>query len=573
MSKGKPFTVDTHPTKRVVVESLTRDATVKACIFDLIDNSIDAARDRIFGGLPDDVQRDLPETFAGFRVLLTINGTGFKIEDNCGGIPVDALRDLVLRFGRVSDHELGIGVFGVGLNRALFKLGKVSHLKTDTGQQRAELVLRTDEYLAKDDDWGLPAEEFASTGVVGTEIEIRQPPPEIAQDYCSADWVQQLYDEIGQRYSRFLARHFEIRVNGTAAVDHEVPLRENGPFPIEHRYYKTGDGVAVYLQCGEHADHRFKGEPGYSETKNRELTPSFGWTVLCNERAILTSDTSWKTGWDTKFHSEFYGFVGTVSFVSTNPSKLPWNTTKTDVDLNNPAYQSALADMRKFAEKWRKFIGQRLRSKKPGQVPTAIPPAVTPQDPAKPGIPPKPATPLTPTQGNAVKPPTLKEDHNDLRYVLPLDVNEHHCPDKLLALVHEAKKLDLGTHSYTGIVLIRMLFEVSLRTYLIRHKQDHALDTFAKAHREKAVGKPLAKSHLTNFLPKVEEMHAFLEANPSIWGGPQHHGYLKHSLGKLKSHQPVMNSSAHQPMQTIHRSIAFQIREDALPILRHLIEV
>jgi len=42
---GKPFKVDTRPSKAVVVDSLTRDTSVDACIFDLIDNSIDAARD------------------------------------------------------------------------------------------------------------------------------------------------------------------------------------------------------------------------------------------------------------------------------------------------------------------------------------------------------------------------------------------------------------------------------------------------------------------------------------------------------------------------------------------------
>ncbi|HYE47138.1 MAG TPA: hypothetical protein VEA44_15355 [Caulobacter sp.] len=574
-SKGKPFTVDTHPTKRVVVESLTRDATVKACIFDLIDNSIDAARDRIFEGLSGDAARDLPDSFAGFRVDLTLNGTGFKIEDNCGGIPVIALRDMVLRFGRVSDHELGIGVFGVGLNRALFKLGKVSHLKTDTGLERAELILRTDEYIANDTDWGLPAEEFASTGVVGTEIEIRQPPAEIAQDYSSPDWVQALFREIGQRYSRFIARRLEIRVNGTLATGNEIPLRENSPFPIQRRYYKTDADVAIYIECGEHAEHLFKGEPGHSDHQNRALTPSYGWSILCNDRAILTSDTSWKTGWDTKFHSEFYGFVGTVSFISTSPSKLPWNTTKTDVDLNNPAYQMALADMRKFAEKWRQFSRRRLQKKNAGQPLAAIPPAkVSPPTPSTPpGGPGTPHVPLTPTKAGPVrKAPVGREDHNALRFILPNDIDELHCPDKLLALVHEAKTLDLGTHSYSGMVLIRMLFEASLATYLVRHKRSEDLDTFAKVHREKALGRPLTAAYIKNFLPKVDEMLAFLEANPDVWGVGKA-GYLKHSMGKLASHQPTMNSAAHQPFQTLHRSVAFQIRDDALPVLRHLIEV
>ena len=36
------------PTKEVVVDSITRDATNEECIFDLIDNSIDAARNVIF---------------------------------------------------------------------------------------------------------------------------------------------------------------------------------------------------------------------------------------------------------------------------------------------------------------------------------------------------------------------------------------------------------------------------------------------------------------------------------------------------------------------------------------------
>ncbi len=35
---------DTSPTKEVVVNSLTKDASVDACLFDLVDNSIDSAR-------------------------------------------------------------------------------------------------------------------------------------------------------------------------------------------------------------------------------------------------------------------------------------------------------------------------------------------------------------------------------------------------------------------------------------------------------------------------------------------------------------------------------------------------
>ena len=165
--KGKPFSVDTRPTKEAVVDSLTRDISVDACLFDLIDNSVDAARDSIFARGKKHPIDGLPNSYAGYKISLSFAGSGFSIRDKCGGITVERLKELVLRFGKRSSHHMGIGIFGLGLNRALFKLGRVSHLKTDTASQRAELVLNTEEYL-KSDDWSLPAEEFQSSGQAGT---------------------------------------------------------------------------------------------------------------------------------------------------------------------------------------------------------------------------------------------------------------------------------------------------------------------------------------------------------------------------------------------------------------------
>jgi hypothetical protein len=86
---GKPFKVDTRPTKLVVVDGLTRDASVQACIFDLVDNSIDAAQEEIFQGLPLSERDEIPESYEGYEIDLTINGSELRIVDNCGGIPVE----------------------------------------------------------------------------------------------------------------------------------------------------------------------------------------------------------------------------------------------------------------------------------------------------------------------------------------------------------------------------------------------------------------------------------------------------------------------------------------------------
>jgi hypothetical protein len=466
---GKPFSVDTEPTKEVVVDSLTRDATVRACIFDLIDNSIDAARDTIFQSASAQAKQALPDSYAGYEIKLTFSGDGLRIEDNCGGIPVDALKTMVLRFGKPSAHSMGIGTFGVGLNRALFKLGRVSHLKTDTGKQRSELILNVDDYL-KSQKWELPAEQFQSAGSKGTEIEIRRPTEEIAQQFADQGWVDDLRAEMGKRYGRFIAKKLSIFVNKKPVPNGEIPFREGGPYAGEHKFYKTADGVSIFIQYGQHRDHRFTKEPDHDLARNSSLTNEFGWSILCNDRAIVIADRTSRTGWD-RFHTEFYGFVGSVSFVGPDPSFLPWDTTKTDIDLNNHAYQLAMTDMKAFAAKWRALAEER---KKPGPLPPAVPP--------KPKEPPSGPDPGAKTKVPPKKPvikPVTKPRVSGLRTVLPADVSEQHCFDKHLQLVHEAKRLDLAELTYSGLALIRMLFESSVVTYFDRHKTFGPLKQFA----------------------------------------------------------------------------------------------
>ena len=557
---GKPFSVDTHPTKDVVVNGLTKDATVQACIFDLIDNSVDAARDTIFSDREPKDRNELPSSYAGFEIRLTFSSNGFKIGDNCGGIAVDALKKLVMRFGKRSSHNFGIGTFGVGLNRALFKLGKVSHLKTDTGKQRAELILRVDEYLAADNTWELPAEQFESTGNAGTEIEIRQLPSDIASQFADKDWIDTQREEIGRRYGRFIAKGLAIQVQGKPVKNREIRIREDGPYEGEYKFYKTEDGVQIHVQYGQHDDHRFTNERAeYDADKNKQITDQFGWTVFCNDRAILIADRTYKTGWENKFHTEFYGFVGSVSFVG-DPNKLPWNTTKTDVDLNNPAYQMALTDMRKFTQKWRKLADQR---KKSAEAPRKPPPKKGKPETGK-GKP-------TRTKGSPAKKskPTVKEDHNQFRTVLPTDVDEKYCFDKHLKLVHECKALDIVENSYTGLVLLRVVVETSISMLLHRSGKYNALRQYAIDERRKS-GRKIDAADEKKVLPILDEMLPYLDKNPQVWGAKE--GYLKHSLKRMAAHKGVLNSAAHNPFQTISYTVALEIRDEVLPMLRHFIE-
>lgn len=557
---SKEFQVDTSPTKEVVVDSITRDATDQECIFDLIDNSIDAARNIIFRNISPKLRDQLPEGYAGFEIKVDLNSHGLKIVDNCGGIPIQDLRKIALRFGEQSEQRMGIGAFGVGLNRALFRLGKIAKIETETDSERAEVALDKEKYINAR-NWILPGLQVAKTGKIGTVIAISEMPTETSRNFGDDRWVAALQHEIGRRYGRFIQKKLSLTVGGKKLTNEEIPIRQDGTYEVREKFIRTQDGVVIHIEYGQHKLHRFPGERGSSEEQNRKLTAQYGWTVLCNERAVIMSDKSVKTGWDvTKFHSDFYGFVGYVNFVSQSPTKLPWKTTKTDIDLNNPAYQEALESMRHFTKEWRSQANQRKKAKNPPQP-----------------VPPKPKAIPKSGSGSKIKTPeptkpkiVTKPDHNQFREVLPDDINEKQCFDKHLALVRQAKKLDMVECSYAGLALLRMLFETSGWHYIDRKGKLDDLKKFALAQRKKKGWEP-KPGHDGKITISMDEMLGYFEHNPSIWGDAKQ-GYTRHIVGKLKSYQPTMNSALHHPIQIIANTKAIEIRNEALPLLRHLIE-
>jgi hypothetical protein len=560
VKEGTRFLVDTSPTKEVVVDGITRDATNEECIFDLIDNSIDAARNIIFRNISPKHRDELPEGYNGFEIKLHLGKTNFRIWDNCGGIAVDDLKKNVLRFGERSDQSMGIGAFGVGLNRALFRLGDTAHIVTDTGRERAELSLNKEKYL-ETRAWTVPAEVLQSTGKPSTTIEIRALPVETARCFDDERWVNVFKHQVGRRYGRFIKKHLALWVNTDPLRNEEVQIRENGPYDIQEKFLREDD-VTIHIAFGQHQFHKFKFEKGHSEDQNKRLTTQFGWTILCNDRAVIMSDKTHKTGWDiTKFHSDFYGFVGYVNFVCKDPSKLPWKTTKTDVDLNNPAYQTALKTMRHFTQQWRSEAHQRKNPKR-------LLPATPPPKPKESAAPRGPTKKKEPAPESA--PPVTKSDHNQLRTVLPSDINEVHCFDKHLALVREARGLDVFEFPYSALALIRMLFECSAVTFMERHGKYDEMKAFAMDGR-RSKGVKLSSDDEVSKNVKMDEMLAYISKNPTLWGTAKQN-YLKHSVSKMSAHVKVMNTVLHNAYQPTNRTQAIQIRDEVLPLLRHLIE-
>ncbi|MCK4476817.1 MAG: ATP-binding protein [Methanophagales archaeon] len=115
--------IEAIPTKRLFIDILTRDISVRACILDLIDNSVDAyIRNEL------SVRRE---------IRLNISKDEFEIFDNCGGIEYNFLKTTVFRFGAdiIERDKPTLGIYGIGLKRAILKIGKTILMETDDGNK------------------------------------------------------------------------------------------------------------------------------------------------------------------------------------------------------------------------------------------------------------------------------------------------------------------------------------------------------------------------------------------------------------------------------------------------------
>ena len=132
------------PTKEFFVRMITKDIDLEDCILDLIDNCLDGAR-RSSANAPD------AKRYAGFAARIEVTLDRFKIEDNCGGISVDQAIDYAFHFGRRKDAPPGdhaIGLYGIGMKRAIFKIGNSISIRSSTVDDSFGTHIDVDAWLA-----------------------------------------------------------------------------------------------------------------------------------------------------------------------------------------------------------------------------------------------------------------------------------------------------------------------------------------------------------------------------------------------------------------------------------------
>ncbi len=322
--------IKASPTKGFFIHMLTKDIKLERAIIDLIDNSVDGAK-RISSSKYEDLFVDIK-----------LNQDHFTIIDNCGGFDLDTAVNYAFRFGRPDDGsykftENSIGRFGIGMKRALFKLGNEFVIESKTENDHFEIRVKTAEWLENPEDWSFEytvlnhSDNLAENGTYITVTDLNI---DVSNEFKSDNFVSSLKDEIEKALNFSIEKGLNIKLNSVDLEKSGLALLQSdnlSPY-FKEISFNNGDIVTAKIYTG-------LGEPS---------PDNGGWYIYCNNRLVLSNDKTNLTGWEgrrfgestvRKYHNYFAMFRGVVFFDSKDSRKLPMTTTKTGVDSNSVIYQ------------------------------------------------------------------------------------------------------------------------------------------------------------------------------------------------------------------------------------------
>ena len=319
-------TVDGSPTKEFFISMLVKDTDFWEAVLDLVDNCMDGAKR----------SRGETETLEGLVVNVLMDDRMIEVDDNCGGIPLEQARKHAFRFGRegpaaaTNQPKHALGMAGVGMKRAFFKLGQRAEVTSRTATETFVVVVDVEEWK-KDPTWDFPIRITHGEGHVASEcgstVRITALWPDVIEAIHTDRLTKILGAVIPRRYEQFATRGLAIRLNSIPLGVVETQLLASQH--LRPAFRKTDVGaVKVRIYAGIAS----------SSPK------SAGWYVYCNGRMVLDADRSPTTGWDGErvpvFHNQFARFRGYVFLDADEPAVLPWNTTKTNVDEESKLYRA-----------------------------------------------------------------------------------------------------------------------------------------------------------------------------------------------------------------------------------------
>lgn len=334
-----------YPKKRFFIEMFTKDISMEECILDLIDNSIDGLiRSKALS--PKEISKSIfsgnGATPKGQRHLPTIDvrysQTQIEIADTCGGIDLNYALTEAFNFGHsVGWSEGHLGVYGIGLKRAVFKLGDRFSIESHTTENGFSCSLTVSKWLQNDAnmaDWRIPltAKQPPKGKTPGTKITVSGLHEEVRLRMKDGMLATSLEREISTTYAFFLEQYVRVTLNGRTIQPFDIPLARAKSGKVSFEKLEPRPGVIVRIYASVSA----------ADLKGRWVGERAGWYVACNGRLVLHADQSDISGWGVsptpKYHPKFRQFIGLVFFEADDPHSLPWTTTKRGLNRESSVY-------------------------------------------------------------------------------------------------------------------------------------------------------------------------------------------------------------------------------------------
>lgn len=346
----------------------TKDISFEDCILDLIDNSIDGfiqSTKLNLGTLSSNIFKDESDRKnsgkSQFVIQVELSEERVIVKDNCGGIDIEYARNEAFNFGHGADWKKGtLGVYGIGLKRALFKIGNTFDVSSRTLKNGFTCQVNVKEWVKKDktlDDWRLPLIEkkgVSEKKKSGTNIEITNLHDEVKARIKGGVEVD-IYDSISRTYSFYLNDYISIKLIGKKVEAYQIPIGKpkEGTVSFEE-FNESGVNVKIIASIAQ---------PDKNEKYKAEHA---GWYIVCNGRVVLDADKSKITGWGNNgmpsFQPKHRSFIGIVFFESEDPLRLPWTTTKRALNKESSIYIPVRLRMISAARPIMSFINKQYPS-------------------------------------------------------------------------------------------------------------------------------------------------------------------------------------------------------------------
>ncbi len=328
-------TVAADPAKGFFVSMLIKDITLRDAIGDLVDNSVDAIKARANGST------DLK----GYEIEIKLGKSYFSITDNGFGMEAKVARKTAFNFGKSDQHHLmdkSIGQFGIGMKRAFFKLGSIIKVKSVAATSQFELTINVPAWLKKPKEWKFEFDKGTlnektknSSSKTGFTIHITELSEDSKLSFGNDTFITTLQKEIELEHMLNINKGLKIKIGDYTLKPNYITLvHDDNIKPTYWEKIEKNQTVKVFA--------------GIS-TKDAE---DGGWYIFCNDRLILGKNKTEETVWTGAkgdgvplWHAQYFRFRGYVFFEAEDSSRLPWNTTKTGMDLDSPYYKEVRAKM------------------------------------------------------------------------------------------------------------------------------------------------------------------------------------------------------------------------------------